>query len=851
MSAVEIRDGLYWVGVLDPDLRVFDVVMETQYGTSYNSYILKTPKYTVLFETAKEKWFDKFMANLKEVCDPAEIDYIVIDHTEPDHAGSIARLLDYAPKARILASPIALGFLNDICNRPLPVQAVADNEVIELDTVKLRFLSVPFLHWPDSIYTYIEGMETLVTCDSFGCHYADERICNDLIEGDFLKAYKYYFDMIMGPFKSHVQYALERIKEYRIDMICPGHGPVLRERLDFYVDLYDRWSRTEAPVVRERPKVVIPFVTAYGYTEELAREVAAGIHEATDADVTLHDMVVENHGKVLAKIKSADGVLFGTPTINGDALPPIMNLAMALNGIVDGGKVAGAFGSYGWSGEGPDMVMDRLKRSRMKTVEPALKVLFKPAGEKLEKARIYGRRFGKKLQEEYVKIGESSDGKSYWKCTVCGEIFESALPPQSCPVCGAGAEAFTEYVPEVVTFRSDKALRVGIVGGGAAAVAAAQAIRIRNETAEIFIFSREKIIPYYRPVMTKAIAEKVDDEQFYMHHENFYKDNRITLHLNQEIKALDTEKRALVLADGSRETFDKIIIATGARNFVPPIQGTQLKGVVALREKDHFNELERLLDGGPKRIVVMGGGLLGLETAWELKMLGHQVDVFEASPIILPRQLDTEGALLLKQTIEESGVNVHLGVFVEAITGGEQVRGVELRGGRVMPCDVVVVSTGTRTNLDLAKNSGIETRSAIIVNERMQTSNTDIYAAGDCAQFDGKVEGLWETALEQGKVAGAHAAGDDVVYARRQNGVTFNAFGVRLFSVGDLGADDTAEYRTVSSTDQLNRTYRRFYFRDGRLVGGVLMNDQAQTNPLLAAVSRQLDIDAARELLGM
>ena len=403
MSAVEIRDGLYWVGALDPDLRVFDVVMETQYGTSYNSFVLKTPKYTVLFETAKEKWFDQYMANLKEVCNPAEIDYIVVDHTEPDHAGSIARLLDYAPNAKILASSIALGFLNDICNRPLPGQAVADNEVIELDTVKLRFLSVPFLHWPDSIYTYIEGMDTLVTCDSFGCHYADERICNDLIEGRFIDAYKYYFDMIMGPFKPHVQYALERIKELSIKTICPGHGPVLRENLDYYLDLYDRWSRLETPVERERPKVVIPFVTAYGYTEKLASEIAAGIREETEADVALHDMVYAEHDQVMAEIKSADGVLFGTPTINGDALPPIMNLAMGLNGIVAGGKVVGAFGSYGWSGEGPDMVMDRLKRLRMIPVEPALKIVFKPEGEKLEKARNYGRRFGKKAEGRVCK----------------------------------------------------------------------------------------------------------------------------------------------------------------------------------------------------------------------------------------------------------------------------------------------------------------------------------------------------------------------------------------------------------------------------------------------------------------
>jgi len=243
MSSVLIKDNLYWVGVQDHDLRVFDVIMQTEYGTSYNSYLLKTDEGAVLFETAKGKTFDVFISNLQEVCDLNDIKYIVIDHTEPDHSGSLEKLMKMAPNATVLASSIALRFLEDICNCEIRGKAVTEDDVISIGGYDLRFFSVPFLHWPDSIYTYIEKIKTLVTCDSFGCHYADDKVCNDLIEGDFVDAYKYYFDAIMGPFKNYVQDALKKIAPLDIETICPGHGPVLREKLDFYLNLYDEWSK--------------------------------------------------------------------------------------------------------------------------------------------------------------------------------------------------------------------------------------------------------------------------------------------------------------------------------------------------------------------------------------------------------------------------------------------------------------------------------------------------------------------------------------------------------------------------------------------------------------------------------
>lgn len=846
MNSPKIAENFYWVGALDPDLRVFDVIMRTEFGTSYNSFLLTTPKFKVLFETAKVKFFDDFLQRLRQHCEPADIDYIVINHTEPDHTGSLEKLLELAPKAKVVASPVALGFLREICNREIPSLPATDNGVLELDTCRLRFLSVPLLHWPDSMYTWIEGLDILVTCDSFGCHYADERICNDLIDGDFLEAYRYYFDMIMGPFKPNIRYALEHIKGLPIRIIAPGHGPVLRKDIDYYLNLYREWSVEQPRPPRSRPSVVIPYVSCYGYTEQLAHEIASSIRAEIDADIQLHDMVVADAHQVAGQLAQADGILFGSPTINGDALPPVLDLAMAMNGVLHGGKVAGAFGSYGWSGEGPEMLMQRLNLLRMKTVEPALRIKFRPDEAKKEQARLYGRRFARKLKEEWVKMGTSSDGKTYWKCVVCGEIFEGALPPDTCPVCGAGVEAFVEYHPEEITFRTNEAPRIVIIGSGAAAVFAAEAIRKRSDRAQIDLYSKETQLPYYRPILTKALTRQVADTEYFIHPAHYYEEQKIGLHLGTTVTAIDRQAKTVTVGNETVR-YDKLIIATGAECFVPPIKGAQLPEVVAIRRATDADRVKAMIATGKKRVVVIGGGLLGLEAASSLHEAGHEVTVIEAAPWILPRQLDAEGSPVLQNIIEQSGARLIMNEFVEEIEGDEHVVQVKTKRGQVVPCDLVIISAGIRNNTELAKAAGLNVERGIEVNDHMQTSDPDIYAAGDCAILSGKVEGLWEPAIEQGKTAGANAIGDDRSYQPKELAATLHAFGTQLFSLGDLGSNPQATYRQVGSKDEVHRLYSKLYFRDGQLSGGILLGDTRLTNPLLTGVSKAFTPEEAEE----
>ena len=389
MSAIKAMDDLWWVGVEDHDLRVFDIVMHSDWGTSYNAYAVRGSEGVALFETVKEKFFDEYLANLKEVCNLDEVRYIVVGHTEPDHSGSLEKLLDLTPNATVVGSATAITFLKEIVNKPFASRAVKEGDTIDLGGRTLTFLSVPFLHWPDSMYTYIPEMKALFTVDSFGCHYADDRVFNDLIDGDFTEAYKYYFDCIMGPFKPFVLKALDKIKPLDIQFIGNGHGPVLRANIPHYLELYRQWA-TPVVVPADERRVAIAYVSAYGYTKQLAGVIADALAEGGVKHVELYDLVECDLETARAAVQSADGFLLGSPTLVGDALPPIYEMLVGLNSIIHKGKPAGAFGSYGWSGEAVPKLTAQMQAIGLKLPVEGLKVRFKPSEAQLAEARQFG-----------------------------------------------------------------------------------------------------------------------------------------------------------------------------------------------------------------------------------------------------------------------------------------------------------------------------------------------------------------------------------------------------------------------------------------------------------------------------
>jgi len=263
MNILKLSKDFYWIGIADKELRVFDIIMETKYGTTYNSYLLKTEDGVVLFETVKLKFFDEYIEKVKELTSIEDIKYIVCSHTEPDHSGSLQRMLEMNPNIKVVSSFAANRNLNEIVNESFHSLVVKDEEELKLKDKTLRFLSVPNLHWPDTMYTYIVEDKILVTCDSFGAHYASDEMLLSKVEDrtNYEDAFQYYTTMIMGPFKSFIKKALDKIKPLEIDLIAPGHGLIIDGEVDDAIQKYQDFIK-EQP--KDKVKVVIPYVSAYG-----------------------------------------------------------------------------------------------------------------------------------------------------------------------------------------------------------------------------------------------------------------------------------------------------------------------------------------------------------------------------------------------------------------------------------------------------------------------------------------------------------------------------------------------------------------------------------------------------------
>lgn len=398
MKTLKLRPGMWYCGVPDPDLRVFDIIMETVHGTTYNSYIIKGSEKTALVEASKEMFWDVYSAAAQQVAPFEDIDYIVVSHTEPDHTGTIEKILDINPGIVVVATQAAIGYLGHIVNREFNSLAVRDGDTLDLGGVTLTFMPLPNLHWPDTMFTYVDRDKALITCDAYGAHYCSEGLVysalTDREKEEYRGALRYYFDNIIGPFiHPFMSGAITRVKDLEIDRILTGHGPVLDtpEAAAQVRAHYDAWCCARTP--NEKKSVVIPYVSAYGYTKELAEHIKKGLLDSGDLDVRLYDMVTDDPAAVLDDIAAADGVLFGTPTIVGDALAPIWNLTTALHAVAVRGKHAAAFGSYGWSGEGVPNITERLKQLRFKVTE-GLRVRFKPDEKARADAFAFGYNFG-------------------------------------------------------------------------------------------------------------------------------------------------------------------------------------------------------------------------------------------------------------------------------------------------------------------------------------------------------------------------------------------------------------------------------------------------------------------------
>ncbi len=398
---LEIKPGISWIGVLDPDIISFDIVMETPYGTTYNSYFIDTEKKTVI-DTVKEKFWTTYIDKINRLTNPSEIEYIVCNHTEPDHSGNVKNLLSLSPNATVVGSGQAINYLQEIIGIPFKSLKVKDGDIIDLGNKKLRIIGAPNLHWPDTIYSYLEEDNLLFTCDSFGSHFCHEEIFDDKV-GNFDEAFKYYFDIILKPFSKFMLKAIEKIRPLKIDAICTGHGPVLRSDWKRYVDISREFSVNYLNTLQEKNnRILLAYISAYGYTEEMANKIAEGLKRAGKIKIDQADIQSIQLGDLEEKIVMCDAIIIGSPTINQNTLMPIYKLFGLINPIRDKGKLAAVFGSYGWSGEAVKLIEDHLKNLKFNVILEGISEKFYPNNEKSERLVEFGKAFGEKFLQNQL-----------------------------------------------------------------------------------------------------------------------------------------------------------------------------------------------------------------------------------------------------------------------------------------------------------------------------------------------------------------------------------------------------------------------------------------------------------------
>ena len=393
---LQITNDVQWLGALDANIRTFDIVMETKYGTTYNSYFINADKKAVV-EVVKETFFPIFEAKLRQLCNPEEIEYIFINHTEPDHSGGLKKLLAIAPKATVVASNSAIMNLKEQLNMPFQHIVANDGHITDLGNKRVTAFSAPNLHWPDSIYSYLHEDKVLFSCDSFGAHFCHEAMYNDKV-GNYDDAFLYYFDVILKPFSKFFLKAIEKISHLQIDAICNGHGPLLTANPMQIVQKTKHLCEEYLKNYPEKYRILIAFVSAYGFTKTMAEKLKEGAEKVPNITVDFCDIEKMDLGTLGEKIAKADAYLLGSPTINQNMLPQLYNVFALMTPLRDRGKLAAAFGAYGWSGEAKQNLISNIDNLKLNRYCDSMFVKFIPSKTEEENIVKFGENFANSLK---------------------------------------------------------------------------------------------------------------------------------------------------------------------------------------------------------------------------------------------------------------------------------------------------------------------------------------------------------------------------------------------------------------------------------------------------------------------
>jgi nitrite reductase (NADH) large subunit len=385
-----------------------------------------------------------------------------------------------------------------------------------------------------------------------------------------------------------------------------------------------------------------------------------------------------------------------------------------------------------------------------------------------------------------------------------------------------------------------------IIGNGVAGNAAAENIRKFDPEGKIAIFSREDRPFYYVPALPEYLAGDKQADQIIIHPQNWYDQHRIDLHLATSVTKIDAAQQFAETDKGQRFPFDKLLLATGGKAFIPPMQGADSPRVFTLKTLDDADRIKHAAANATTAVLI-GGGLLGLEAGNGLRKLGLKIIVVEFFPRLLPRQMDVPGAAILQQQMEDMGFVFHLGAKTQEITAGPDGLEVRLESGEKIKGGLVLISAGVRPDFTLAQALGLEVDKGVKVDDTMKTSRDHIYAAGDLIEHRGRVYGIWSAALEQGKVAGAALAGQEAKYEGTLPSNVLKVVGIDLVAAGDIDADGKLE--AIIRQDKDKKTYHKLVIQDNCLVGAILLGDIRGNAEIQVAIKKKQDIGALKSEL--
>jgi NAD(P)H-nitrite reductase large subunit len=384
--------------------------------------------------------------------------------------------------------------------------------------------------------------------------------------------------------------------------------------------------------------------------------------------------------------------------------------------------------------------------------------------------------------------------------------------------------------------------RVVVIGNGIAGVTSADHVRRRHSTCEIDVISRERHHLYNRMAITRLIYGRSAMQNLYLLKDQWYDENRITTWLNTQVVAIDREQDRVVLGTGDSLPYDRLILTAGSRNFIPQIDGFGRVGTFALREAEDAMRIRAFIqESGARQAVVAGAGPLGLEAAHALKRFGLHVTVLQIGERLLPRQLDVRGSQFLLKYLEGLGLDVIVLAQTASVRGNGTVTGVTLEDGREIDADLFLVCAGITPNVEIAQDAGLEVNRGVIVDDRMQTSDPKIFAAGDAAEFRGHVSGQWPTAVKQGEVAALNALGGEERYVPMPAMTILKVTGVDLTSIGRFEPESDDDSIIVQE-DMADRGYRKLVIRDGKIVGAILLGYSLEAPGIDAAVRLETDM---------